>query len=113
MNPQTVAMPRWYEVVSPEYMTHDGGSYEPPEYGRDWLPVQATSKRRAKVLAVRAWRRRGRGYVTDDPGANPFTDLTVNRIEPCPHGVLCCLPCAECEAEWLADDLADLGEETP
>jgi len=100
-----MSAPKWYEVMSPEYITGGwAGGLEPPEYGRDWLPVQATSKRRAKVLAVRAWRRRGHGYVTDDCGVNPFADLTVNRIGPCSHGVLICLPCAQCEAEWTAEE---------
>jgi hypothetical protein len=48
---------RAYTVVTPEYEMSWGDYYEPPEYGRDYRLVFARNARRAKLLALRAWRR--------------------------------------------------------
>ena len=49
---------RAYEVVSQELMMSGGyGGYDPPEYGCVCRLVFARTARRAKVLAVKAWRR--------------------------------------------------------
>jgi len=105
--------PRWFEVTSPEYMTFAGDPLmngDPPEYGRDWLPVFTTSKRRAKVLAVRAWRRKGDTYVSADPWANPFTNLEAWASTPCQHGRPSCRACRECDSLWMADLAEGIAE---
>jgi len=105
--------PRWFEVTSPEYMTHPGDpcmNGDPPEYGRDWLPVFTTSKRRAKALAVRAWRRKGDTYVSADPWSNPFAGLDVRVSPPCLHGVPTCRLCAVCDSLWMADLAEGIAE---
>lgn len=56
----TVGRLRAYEVISPEYESSSGGAFEPPEWGRDYRLVYARTARRAKILAVRAWRRMNR-----------------------------------------------------
>lgn len=48
-------MTRYY-VVSPEYETYHGGGYdppEPPEWGCDFVEIEADSKRDALILGVR------------------------------------------------------------
>ncbi len=83
-------MMAWYEVVSPPYtyveaILEDGTG---PIYTiYDWLAVNATSARRAKVLALRAWRRREnhprfRHEVGDwmHYGVNPFTGMKAKRF---------------------------------
>lgn len=82
-------MPR-YLVYTPEYPTVvpilDDGS-GPTEWGADVLYVRATSRQRAKVLAVRAWTRssyrRGAHWVRDARGdsRNPFAGLKVEAAE--------------------------------
>lgn len=63
-------------VISPEY---NGASYyAPPDPGRDVLAVFARSARRAKVLAVRAWRRRRARYI-GRISDNPFVGVRVDR----------------------------------
>src|SRR5467141_870369 len=83
-------MPR-YLVYTPQYPTvvpilDDGTG--PTEWGADVLYVRATSRQRAKVLAVRAWRRspwrRHNGdWVkdADSDGRNPFAGLKVESAE--------------------------------
>lgn len=84
---------RLYDVTSPEYKTGGySGGLEPPEYGRDYLAVYARDARRAKVLAVRAWRRRERlpygapcrerrHYFSCDCAVSPFCGLRATRRE--------------------------------
>lgn len=80
-----------YEVVSEEYQS-GGGMYDPPEYGRDYMVVCARSARRAKVIAVRTWRRREKypfGHVcrepshafSYDPGISPFAGLRATPMD--------------------------------
>jgi hypothetical protein len=81
----------WW-VLSPEYET-GGDWYEPPEPTRDVLPVFTISAHRAKVLAIRAWRRGwwrgcrvGKPLMATEPyivkyyDENPMAKLTVERI---------------------------------
>lgn len=81
--------PRLFEVVSREYST--GGYYDPPEWGRDWALVRCRTKARAKVLAVKWWRRcndpairqRHRNLLRTgsiDHGENPFAGILVNDV---------------------------------
>jgi hypothetical protein len=85
--------PVCWVVLSPSYETHSGGWYEPPEYGRDFLYAFCRSAQRAKVLALRAWRRHwwhgcheGRTitpsapYVVCYDDENPMVALTVERV---------------------------------
>lgn len=79
---KTHTTPVFWVVLSPEYETSLGGSYEPPEWGRDCLIIRALSAKRAKVIAIRAWRRKRlqcRSYITDDSYINPMAELTVHR----------------------------------
>lgn len=78
-------MPK-YAVVTPEYLIHNEryDPPEPPEYGCDYLEVEAPTAREAKILAVCEWRKRPRrnNYVarqlSDD--CNPFTGLKAELI---------------------------------
>lgn len=69
---------RAYEVVSQERTTYSGSwDYEPPETYRDYRLVFARTAQRAKVLAVRSWRRNPRIHLELDE--NPFTGLRTFR----------------------------------
>ena len=113
--------PQWYGVASPEYDMHSATQYDPAEYGRDWLPVFTSSARRARVLAVRAWRRRHRTkrgrtlYINQEPDLNPFVGLEVEPLTPCPHGREWCAECLSCiadmEAECYAAGMGPADEE--
>ncbi len=71
-------MMRMYAVMSPIYEPY-GGEMEPPEPTCDFLYVCARNARRAKVLAVRAWRRRNAGYLVW--AENPFTGVKTQRLD--------------------------------
>lgn len=81
----------WFEVVSAEYGTVipvlDFGE-GPTEYGRDMLYVRATSKKRAKILMVRAMRRRLPPWKRPDwlSEGNPFRGMKAEKVnlEPWP-----------------------------
>lgn len=93
-------MPRWYGVTSPPFMWTDavledgsGPMYEE----RNWVPVFARNARRAKVLALRFWRRKRNSggwrsvpWLDDNEsdGVCPFTDMKTERLN-----------CAALEAE--------------
>lgn len=82
--------PEWFLVASAEYGTVipilDYGE-GPTEYGRDVLYVRCASRQRAKVLALRAWRRQNRrnwrkaGFLED---GCPFTGMIVERCADFP-----------------------------
>ena len=74
-----------YMVVSPEYMTY--GSYgdgslglDPPEYGCDVVEVQALTKREAKILGLREFRRTSARWL-DYCDGNPFTGIKVEYYD--------------------------------
>ena len=78
-----------YLVYTPEYGTVipilDDGS-GPMEYGADVMLVRAQNARRAKVLAVRAWRRKPwkqARWLHDclSDGRSPFVGLKAERAE--------------------------------
>ena len=81
-DPQTDTAPQCFMVYTPVYGTVipvlDFGE-GPMEYSADVLYVRCRTKRRAKVLAVRAWRRQRSRWVMDQysDGASPFTGLKV------------------------------------
>lgn len=78
------AVGSWFLVCSAEYGTVvpvlDFGE-GPTEYGRDCLYVRARSAKRAKVLMVRAWRRRSAwrrpNWLTDGV---PFRGMIAERL---------------------------------
>jgi len=75
---------RCFAVTSPEYVTYHGSEYpplEPPEYGCEFLWVFTRTGRRARCLAVRAWRRQRRLRYCDDGNDNPFTGLKVETFD--------------------------------
>ena len=93
----TYPRPVCWDVMSPEYETYSMSwdPPEPPEYGRDFLYVWARSAHRAKVLAIRAWRRgwwRGlrrsgrktitqwEPYIVRYDDENPMRAVTVERL---------------------------------
>ena len=49
--------PNLYQVITPEFTVYRSYGYDPPEHGRDSRLVRTTTAKRAKVLAVRSWRR--------------------------------------------------------
>jgi hypothetical protein len=78
---------RWYDVTTPFSYTEAvldfgiGPQYE----GQHWLAVRATSAVRAKVLALRAWRRRWVRTYADRPdfmrdGGNPFAAIEARPM---------------------------------
>ena len=77
-----------FYVVSPEW--DSAPSYEPPEPGCDVVMVCARTKRQARILAVRYWRRlprlpwkahrQTRTYVTEYYDEHPFKKLEVEEI---------------------------------
>jgi hypothetical protein len=75
----------WWIVLSPVYEDHSGDYYEPPETVRDVMYVRSKSAHRAKVLAIRAWRR-GKTvtsyvpYIVQDSTINPMAVLTAERV---------------------------------
>ena len=80
--------PRWYTVLSPTWkevdpVLDDGSG--PSETIRDMLMIRATSGQRAKVLALRAWRRRVFDRYTWRPGKaarNRRLDIHSFRRKP-------------------------------
>lgn len=69
-----------FHVISPAYDRTTYGPYDPVA---DYRLVFAATARRAKVLAVRSWRResaRRRNWVTECDG-NPFVGLRAERDE--------------------------------
>lgn len=94
---------RCYLVISPEYgevipILDDGTG--PTEYGHDVVYAFARNARRAKVLALRWFRRQYAGkwrhnWIED---GNPFTGMTVDRMEFCKQcGGILSRPCFCCE----------------
>ena len=74
----------WF-VCTPEYWTSPQimhGDPDPGERGCDIVEVEAQTKRQAKVLAVRAFRKAGCKYL-DDWG-NPFTGVTAETFPDYP-----------------------------
>ncbi len=75
-------MSHW-EVWTPQYMTYVGSwSLGPPEYGCDWVVVEAETKREAMVKAVRIWRAERTDWMLDcaSDQASPFTGLHAEVI---------------------------------
>lgn len=90
---------RAYDVLTEAYQTSGDGSIlglDPAEYGSDYRLVYARNARRAKVLALRAWRRanqrRGRyaryrslrsPYLEDNQsdGLPPWSGVIVHRVD--------------------------------
>lgn len=84
--------PVWWVALSPDYDAASSG--EPPEFGRDVLFIWAQSAHRAKVLAIRRWRRGWwRGLITNRKAAihpqpyvvqcsdeNPLGRVTIERV---------------------------------
>ena len=62
-----------YGVVSRGYYIRPQGwgELEPPEYATDYVEVEAPTKRAARVLAVREWRKLGHS-ILHDSDQNPF-----------------------------------------
>ena len=71
---------RAYEVVSQERTTRPGTwEYEPSETYRDYRLVFARTAQRARVLAVRSWRRDPRIHL--EPDECPFTGMKTFRAD--------------------------------
>ena len=78
-----------YAVITPEYDYVLGPSAYLPddahltEPGCDYVEVEASSLRHAKVLAVRQWRLEGTQWVKDQQSnnASPFTGLKVVNLD--------------------------------
>lgn len=51
------AKPCWWSVISPRYRIGGDSWYDPPEDTCDVITVFTTTAQRAKILAIRAWRR--------------------------------------------------------
>ncbi len=76
---------KWFLVCSPEYgevipILDDGSG--PMEYGRDAVYVRARTRRRARVLAVRWFRRFDAKYLQRVD--NPFRGMMVEDLSKYP-----------------------------
>jgi len=72
---------RWW-VVSDEYTTYYGGAYEPDEEGRDVVLVEAPTKRKAKVVGLRAMRADSScRWHRQNTDLCPFSGLTVEEAD--------------------------------
>lgn len=71
-----------FAVITPAYEKHPGGmGVGPPEYGCDYIEVDAENRRAAKILAVRLWRRGDwRLYVNKFDDQCPFSGLEVLEV---------------------------------
>ena len=72
-----------YSVITPEVMFY-AGSYDPPappEFGRDYVEVEANTKKEARVVAVREFRNRKSKWIEERRGddLSPFTGLLVEE----------------------------------
>lgn len=106
-----------YTVCSPQYMDYSysyGEDAEPPEWTADCVSVEASTKREAKVLAVREMTKQGMGWVEDQRGdrKSPFTGLRVFEAS-CVHGNCWCeicqakpdwVECEQCMEIWERED---------
>jgi len=96
-----------WEVYTPQYMTYGspwGDPPEPPEYGCDWVCVEADTKREALVKGVRKLREEKSEWLEDQAsdGASPFTGLKAAKLQ-CEHDYChCTLPdCIQPNPEYL------------
>jgi hypothetical protein len=77
-----------YAVLTPSYEVYSASESDPPEYGRDYLEVEAENKRDARVLAVKIWRDTGglklygshRLYIEWYSDECPFANLEVTEL---------------------------------
>ena len=77
-------MKTWF-VCTPEYWTSPQimyGNPDPGERGCDIVEVQARTKRDAKIIAVRAFRKADCKYLQDN--GNPFTGITAETFDDYP-----------------------------
>jgi hypothetical protein len=88
-----------YEVWGPP-RTRYYGSYEPPEYGCDWVMVVAKNASDARKVAVKT--REMRDYAVEMRGDNkpPWYKIKV-KVATCEHGSCwgCEQECFGCEME--------------
>lgn len=78
-------MKTWF-VCTPEYWTSSPimhGNPDPGERGCDTVEVQARTKRDAKIIAVRAFRKDDCKYLQDN--GNPFTGITAETFDDYPN----------------------------
>lgn len=79
---------RPYYVFSPEYQTYPAGWMEPPEYGADYVEVEAQNKREAVRLAVKkilSEQNRSYAEYNRSDGVPPFAGYRA-ELAVCPHG---------------------------
>ena len=125
MAEQLPTQPKHWSVTSPEFgevipILDDGSG--PMEYGCDYALVIAPTKRAARSLAVRAWRKNARTHSDslkepmagveeaygrlqwcDGGNENPFVGLKVEELAPCPTHGYALEDCSEqggCFPEW-------------
>ena len=98
---QDVKEPRYWVVLSPQYEAVGDDYYEPPETVRDVLYVRATTSQRAKVLAIRRFRRGWwKGCITNRRAAIYPQPYIVRYHDENPLAVLTVEPADEECAEW-------------
>lgn len=104
----------WW-VMSPEYDIYPQTEIEPPEYGKDCIPVFAKNKRDALAFAIKIMRKQTSSYISGDTRENSFSDLEVQSAI-CHHGIPhftetdgydqtigCDITCMEC---WKEEKIA-------
>lgn len=97
-------MKTWF-VCTPEYWTSPQimyGDPDPGEHGCDIVEVQARTKRDAKIIAVRAFRKADCKYLQD--AGNPFTGITAETFDDYPNGDTPLCSCLAYETEGHMSD---------
>ena len=73
----------WYAVYTRDVLMYSGGGYEPDEWGAFFVYAKAKTARRAKVIALR-WFRRHEGWQfkseIDRDYGSPFTGMKADLI---------------------------------
>ena len=98
---------RCYLVISPENSRYQFEFMEPPESWYDTVFVYARNARRAKVLALRWFRREYKGsqasgrYYLCDSSVSPFNDMRAERVV-CYHGQQ--YQCQQCDEELKREE---------
>ena len=88
---------KFYCVCSAETWSQYG-EYEPREYGRDCVEIEAKNKKEARILGLKELRKQYPRGIHNERDENPFQDMIVEEM--------CCINgnCKECkkqEAEYL------------
>ena len=97
-----------WSITTPMYTTYGNIlDLEPPDYGCDWICVEADTKREAAVKAVKKFREMNTEWMQDcrSDNASPFTGLKIEKSE-CEHNFCWCdlADCIQPNPAWILLD---------